>query len=243
MSRIITDATGKRYLLEDPVPLTQAPGNIQLATKSTPWKNYWRMLGTVILAFILIWFGLSSVIAGLIYQVVEITALGAICSLIPLPFLIILHRPKLMHVRLATPDPSGKNHHPLPEGGSLKTPQPTIFQRFVITDDSILDMPPLSQIWGAFIAILVIGVALSIPLILSLVSGDEDLLGVVYLLSFFPVLLLSIAAFSIPVFAWWATSSKIIGLPTKRRDAEAWMIAGMASALPALILNLSLIHI
>ena len=237
MSRIITDATGKRYLLEDPVPLTQAPGNIQLATKSTPWKNYWRMLGTVILAFILIWFGLSSVIAGLIYQVVEITALGAICSLIPLPFLIILHRPKLMHVRLATPDPSGKNHHPLPEGGSLKTPQPTIFQRFVITDDSILDMPPLSQIWGAFIAILVIGVALSIPLILSLASGEEDLLGVVYLLSFFPVLLLSIAAFSIPVFAWWATSSKIIGLPTKRRDAEAWMIAGMASALPALILN------
>ena len=237
MSRIITDATGKRYLLEDPVPLTQAPGNIQLATKSTPWKNYWRMLGTVILAFILIWFGLSSVIAGLIYQVVEITALGAICSLIPLPFLIILHRPKLMHVRLATPDSSGKNHHPLPEGGSLKTPQPTIFQRFVITDDSILDMPPLSQVWGAFIAILVIGVALSIPLILSLASGEEDLLGVVYLLSFFPVLLLSIAAFSIPVFAWWATSSKIIGLPTKRRDAEAWMIAGMASALPALIVN------
>ena len=48
MSRIVTDTTGKRYLLEDPVPLTQAPGNIQLATKSKPWKNYWRMLGTVI---------------------------------------------------------------------------------------------------------------------------------------------------------------------------------------------------
>ena len=119
-------------MLEDPVPLTQAPENIQLATKSKPWKNYWRMLGTVFLAFILIWFGLTSVIAGIYYQVIEITALGAICSLIPLPFLIILHRPKLMHVRLATPDPSGKNHHPLPEGGSLKTPQPTIFQRFVI---------------------------------------------------------------------------------------------------------------
>lgn len=237
MSRIITDATGKRYLLEDPVPLTQAPENIQLATKSTPWKNYWRMLGTVILAFILIWFGLSSVIAGLIYGVVEITALGAICSLSPLPFLIFLHRPKLIHVRLATPESSGKNHHPLPEGGSLKTPQRTIFQRFVITDDSTLDMPPLGQVWGVFIAILVIGVMLSIPLILSFVSGEDDLLDVVYLLSFFPVLLLSIAAFSIPVFAWWATSSKIIGLPTKRRDAEAWMIAGMASALPALIVN------
>ena len=237
MSRIVIDANGKRYLLEDPVPLTQAPGNIQLATKSEPWKNYWRMLGTVILAFILIWFGLSSVIAGLIYREVVITGLGAICSLIPLPFLIFLHRPKLVHVRMATPDPSGKNHHPLPEGGSLKTPNLTMFQRFVITDDSTLDMPPLGQVWGAFIAILVIGVMLSIPLVLSLASGDEDFLSIVYILSFIPVLLLSVAAFSIPVFAWWATSAKIIGLPTRRRDAESWMIAGMASALPALIVN------
>ena len=237
MSRIVIDANGKRYLLEDPVPLTQAPGNIQLATKSEPWKNYWRMLGTVILAFILIWFGLSSVIAGLIYREVVITGLGAICSLIPLPFLIFLHRPKVVHVRMATPDPLGKNHHPLPEGGSLKTPNLTMFQRFVITDDSTLDMPPLGQVWGAFIAILVIGVMLSIPLVLSLASGDEDFLSIVYILSFIPVLLLSIAAFSIPVFAWWATSAKIIGLPTRRRDAESWMIAGMASALPALIVN------
>ncbi len=237
MSRIVIDANGKRYLLEDPVPLTQAPGNIQLATKSEPWKNYWRMLGTVILAFILIWFGLSSVIAGLIYREVVITGLGAICSLIPLPFLIFLHRPKLVHVRMATPDPLGKNHHPLPEGGSLKTPNLTMFQRFVITDDSTLDMPPLGQVWGAFIAILVIGVMLSIPLVLSLASGDEDFLSIVYILSFIPVLLLSIAAFSIPVFAWWATSAKIIGLPTRRRDAESWMIAGMASAFPAVIVN------
>jgi len=78
---------------------------------------------------------------------------------------------------------------------------------------------------------------LSIPLVLSLASGDEDFLSIVYILSFIPVLLLSIAAFSIPVFAWWATSAKIIGLPTRRRDAESWMIAGMASALPALIVN------
>tara|TARA_B100000700_G_scaffold68147_1_gene75423 strand:- start:423 stop:1967 length:1545 start_codon:yes stop_codon:yes gene_type:complete len=237
MSRIVTDATGKRYLLEDPVPLTQAPGNIQLATKSKPWKNYWRMLGTVILAFILILFGLTFVIDGLINRNLVITGLGAICSLIPLPFLFMLHRPKLVHVRMATPDPSGKNHHPLPEGGSLKTPQRTIFQRFVIPDDSVIDMPPLGQVWGAFVGTLVIGVIFSIPLILSFASGDEDFVFTVYFLSFIPVLLLSIAAFSIPVFAWWATSSKIIGLPTRRRDAESWMIAGMASAFPAVIVN------
>jgi len=237
MSRIITDVTGKRYLLEDPVPLTQAPENIQLATKSKPWKNYWRMLGTVILAFILILFGLTFLIDGLINENLVITGLGAICSLIPLPFLFILHRPKLVHVRMATPDPSGKNHHPLPEGGSLKTPQRTIFQRFVIPDDSVIDMPPLGQVWGAFVGTLVIGVLFSIPLILSYASGNDDFLFTVYALSFVPVLLLSIAAFSIPVFAWWATSSKIIGLPTRRRDAESWMIAGMASAFPAIIVN------
>ena len=237
MSRIVTDATGKRYLLEDPVPLTQAPSGIQLATKSKPWKNYWRMLGTVILAFILIDFGLVGLIYGQLEGVLPLTILGAFCSFLAIPFLVLLHRPKIVHVRMATPDSSGKNHHPLPEGGSLKTPQRTIFQRFVIPDDSVIDMPPLGQVWGAFVGTLVIGVMLSIPLILSFASGDEDVIGGVFVLSFIPVLLLSIAAFSIPVFAWWATSSKIIGLPTKRRNAEAWMIAGMASAFPAIIVN------
>ena len=237
MTRIIVDASGKRYLLEDPAPLSVAPSNIRLATKSKPWNNYWRMLGTVILAFILIWFGLTVIIAGLIYNESILTAFGAVCSLLPLPVLIWLHKPKLMHVRLAIPHADGKTHHPLTEGGSLKTPEKTKFQRFIIPDDSVLDLPPLRQVWGIFIVIIVVGSALSIPLILSLISGDEDIFSIVFIVSFLPVMLLSIAAFSIPVFAWWATSSKIIGLPTRRRDAEAWMIAGMASALPALIVN------
>ena len=237
MTRIIVDASGKRYLLEDPAPLSVAPSNLRLATKSKPWNNYWRMLGTVILAFILIWFGLTVIIAGLIYNESILTALGAVCSLLPLPVLIWLHKPKLVHVRLAIPHADGKTHHPLTEGGSLKTPEKTKFQRFIIPDDSVLDLPPLRQVWGIFIVIIVVGSALSIPLILSLLSGDEDIFSIVFIVSFLPVMLLSIAAFSIPVFAWWATSSKIIGLPTRRRDAEAWMIAGMASALPALIIN------
>ena len=237
MTRIIVDASGKRYLLEDPAPLSVAPSNIRLATKSKPWNNYWRMLGTVILAFILIWFGLTVIIAGLIYNESILTALGAVCSLLPLPVLIWLHKPKLVHVRLAIPHAEGKTHHPLSEGGSLKTPEKTKFQRFLIPDDSVLDLPPLRQVWGIFIVIIVVGSALSIALILSLLSGDEDIFSIVFIVSFIPVMLLSIAAFSIPVFAWWATSSKIIGLPTRRRDAEAWMIAGMASALPALIIN------
>lgn len=237
MSRIVIDAKGKRYRLQDPDPLTPAPDGIQLATESKPWRNYWRMLSTVILAFLIIWFGVIFLVAGGIYDDLILTGFGAFCSIAPLPLLFILHRPKLVHVRLATPSPDGRTHHPLPEGGSLKTPVPTIFQRFVISDDSVLDLPPLKQVWGAFALTVILGIVFAVPLLASILSGNEDFLAVVYILSFFPVMILGIAAFSIPVFAWWATSSKILGLPTRRRDAEAWLIAGMASALPALIVN------
>jgi len=195
------------------------------------------MLSTVILAFLIIWFGVTFLVAGGIYDVLILTVLGAFCSIAPLPFLFILHRPKLVHVRLATPSPDGRKHHPLTEGGSLKTPVPTIFQRFVISDDSVLDLPPLKQVWGAFALTVILGMVFAVPLLASILSGDEDIIAGVYILSFVPVMILGIAAFSIPVFAWWATSSKILGLPTRRRDAEAWLIAGMASALPALIVN------
>ncbi len=237
MSRIVVDANGKRYRMQDPAPLTPAPDDIQLATESKPWRNYWRMLGTVILAFIVIWFGLTMLVAGGIYGEFILTIIGAFCSIAPLPFLIILHRPKMVHVRLAVPDSGGKTHHPLPEGGSLQTPEPTAFQRFLTPDDSVLDLPPLRQVWGAFLVTVILGVLLSVPLLMSLLSENEDYVVGVFALSFIPVMLLAIAAFSIPVFAWWATSSKILGLPTRRRDAEAWLIAGMASALPALLVN------
>ncbi len=219
------------------MPLTPAPERISLATESKPWKNYWRMLGTVLLAFILIDLGIVLLIFGPLEGEWILTFLGAFCSFLALPFLILLHRPKMVHVRLATPDPNGRNYHPLPEGGSLFTTQKTVFQRFITRDDSVLDLPPLRQVWGVFAVVLLLGVIFSIPLLLSVLAGSDDLVFGVYLLSFIPVLILAIAAFSIPVFAWWATSSKYIGLPTRRRDGEAWLIAGMASALPALIIN------
>jgi RsiW-degrading membrane proteinase PrsW (M82 family) len=225
------DAQGRKFAMEAPVPLTPAPERIRLATESKPWKNYWRMLGTVILAFILIDFGISTLIFSLLSGEFLLTALGTFCSLAPLPLLIILHRPKMVHVRLATPDPKGKKYHPLPEGGSLYTPQPTVFQRFITTDDSVLDLPPHRQVWAIFIVVVIIGAVLSVPLLF------EETLVAGYVIYLFAVIPLFILGFSIPVFAWWATSSKWLGLPTRRRDAEAWLIAGMASALPALIIN------
>ena len=62
------------------------------------------------------------------------------CSIVTLPcifFLIILHRPKLIEVRLLTSDENGMYAHPIPEGGSIQTPIPTIMNRFLVRDDSI----------------------------------------------------------------------------------------------------------
>ena len=231
MARIITDASGRRYQLKEPIPLSPAPENIRLATESKPWNNYWRMLGTVMLAFLIVQFGLVSLIEGALSGVAFISVIGAICSLAPIPLLLILHKPKLVHVRLAIPDAKGSRHHPLPEGGSLSTVEPTRFKRFLTQDDSVLDLPPHRQVW------LVFSITVATSAFVTLFALSESTEWLYILLFVLLAIPLWIIGFSIPVFAWWATSSKWIGLPTRRRDAEAWLLAGMASAFPALVIN------
>jgi RsiW-degrading membrane proteinase PrsW (M82 family) len=231
MARIITDASGQRYQLDEPVPLSPAPENIRLATESKPWNNYWRMLGTVLLAFLIVQFGFASLIEGALSGIPLISVIGAICSLAPIPLLLLLHKPKLVHVRLAVPDVKGKRHHPLPEGGSLRTETPTRFKRFLTPDDSVLDLPPHRQVW------LVFSITVATSAFVTLFALSESTEWLYILLFILLAIPLWIMGFSIPVFAWWATSSKWIGLPTRRRDAEAWLIAGMASAFPALVIN------
>ena len=48
---------------------------------------------------------------------------------------------------------------------------------------------------------------------------------------------MTLILFSIPVYAWWASSNSWIGLPTRLRDAESWLIAGMAAGVPAILIN------
>jgi RsiW-degrading membrane proteinase PrsW (M82 family) len=231
MARIITDASGRRYQLHEPVPLSPAPENIRLATESKPWKNYWRMLFTVILAFLIVQFGFGFLIEGALSGILLLSVIGAICSLAPIPLLLLLHKPKLVHVRLAIPDAKGSRHHPLPEGGSLSTAAPTRFKRFLTPDDSVLDLPPHRQVW------LVFSLTVATSAFVTLFAFSESTEWLYILLFILLAIPLWIIGFSIPVFAWWATSSKWIGLPTRRRDAEAWLIAGMASAFPAMVIN------
>jgi hypothetical protein len=96
-------------------------------------------------------------------------------------------------------------------------------------DDSVLDVPATSTVWVIFGATVLcsFGLWYIIP---RVGLGAQILAGILLI----PVILIG---FSIPVMGWWSHSTDRIGLPTRRRDAEAWLIAGMLSALPAVMIN------
>ena len=227
--RVFMDQMGRMYRIKHPEPLSEPPSNLRIARTSKPWGVYIRMLGTVVPAFFLMYVLLFLVI-GAISLEPGLVLVSGICSA-PLVFLILsLHKPRLVHVRLAVPDASGSEAHALPEGGSLRTPMKTKLTRFLVKDDSILDVPPNRQLWGLFAAIVSAGIAISILMLtVSEVGGV-----ILFLLLAVPIWFVG---FSLPVLAWWGTSNKLLGLLTRRRDAEAWLMAGMASAFPAFIFN------
>jgi hypothetical protein len=227
--RVFIDQMGRMYRIKHPEPLSEPPSNLRIARTTKPWGVYLRMLGTVIPAFFLMYVLLFLVI-GAISLEPSLVLVSGICSA-PLVFLILsLHKPRLVHVRLAVSDASGSEAHALPEGGSLRTPMKTKLTRFLVKDDSILDVPPNRQLWGLFAAVVSAGIAISILMLtVSEVGGV-----ILFLLLAVPIWFVG---FSLPVLAWWGTSNKLLGLPTRRRDAEAWLMAGMASAFPAFIFN------
>jgi RsiW-degrading membrane proteinase PrsW (M82 family) len=92
-------------------------------------------------------------------------------------------------------------------------------------------MPPSKQLWVIFAIIVSIGTILTVLLF----QNTTELAGkALFVLLAIPLWL---AGFSLPVLAWWGTSTPFIGLPTRRREAESWLIAGMASAFPAFVFN------
>ena len=92
-------------------------------------------------------------------------------------------------------------------------------------------MPPTNQLWFVFISVVLTGIIISVLFF----SQSTELFGV--LLFVIIAIPLWLIGFSLPVLAWWGTSTQSLGLPTKRRDAESWLLAGMASAFPAFIFN------
>jgi len=230
--RTFIDQNGRMYRIKSPEPLSEPPKQLVIARSSKPWGIYLRMLGTVIPAFFLMYV-LLFLVMGVIMLEPSAVLISGICSA-PLVFLILsLHKPRLVHVSLASPDEMGSQAHALPNGTSLRTPMKTSFVRYLVKDDSILDVPPNRQLWVIFSSVILIGVALS-----AMLYSDVESLQVVSVSIFILVgIPIWFIGFSLPVLAWWGTSNKLLGLPTRRRDAEAWLMAGMASAFPAFIFN------
>ena len=227
--KIIVDSLNRKFRVPYPTRLSRAPDDIRIARKSSPWKIYFSMIGTVLPAFFLLYTSLF-IIVGIIDQHPIMTLSGSICS-VPLLFIILrLYRPRLIHVKLAYPSEKGQYLHPLPSGGSLQTDVKTELKRYIIRDDSVLDLPPTNQLWLVFISVVVVGIVSSFFFFYS-----QSLEGVIlFAIIAIPLWLIG---FSLPVLAWWGTSTQSLGLPTKRRDAETWLLAGMASAFPAFIFN------
>jgi len=230
--RVYIDEIGRMYRIKETVPLSEPPNNLRIARTSKPWATYRRMLGTVIPAFFLMYVLLFLVI-GLIRLEPGIVLLSGLCSTPLVFFILSLHKPRLVHVQLAVPDEMGSEAHAISPGVSLRTPMRTKFSRFLIKDDSILDVPPNRQLWGIFSAVILVGASLS-AMLFSEVESLEVIAVLAFILIGIPIWFVG---FSLPVLAWWGTSNKLLGLPTRRRDAEAWLMAGMASAFPAFIFN------
>jgi|TARA_B100001996_G_scaffold382893_1_gene376168 hypothetical protein len=230
--RVYIDNFGRMYRIKEPVPLSEPPKNLRIARTSKPWSTYLRMLGTVIPAFFLMYLLLFLVI-GLTSLEPGMVLLSGLCSAPLVFFIMSLHKPRLVHVQLAVPDEMGSEAHAISAGVSLRTPMRTKFSRFLVKDDSILDVPPNRQLWGIFSAVILVGASIS-AMLYSEVESLEIIAVLAFILIGIPIWFVG---FSLPVLAWWGTSNKLLGLPTRRRDAEAWLMAGMASAFPAFIFN------
>ncbi len=230
--RIFIDQLNRKFRIKIPVELSDPPADFRIARESKPWRIYRSMLVTVLPTFFLMYASLFLVMGAVSLEPLVILS-SSLCSL-PLLYIIFrLQRPKLVHVRLAVPDSSGDFVHPLPEGKTLRTPVRTSFSRFLVKDDSILDMPPSKQLWAMFAFVLLIGTSITVLLF----QNSSTLQGVGVVLFIFLAIPLWLVGFSLPVLAWWGTSNSQMGIPTRRRDAEAWLIAGMASAFPAFLFN------
>ena len=231
--RVFLDHLGRKFRVKPPVALSEPPKNLRIERQSKPWNAYFRMLGTVVPAYMLMYATLYAFFGFLNLE----PAIVSVCGLVGIPFLVLifwLHKPRLVHVTLAVPSKFGSEAHTLPNGRTIKTQEKTDVSRFIIKDDTVLEVPPGKTLWSIFAIVLSLLVFLAF-----LIFGSESEAGLAAGVAIYAVLAIPLwlVGFSLPVLAWWGTSTRLIGLPTRRREAEGWLLAGMLSAFPAIIFN------
>ena len=229
LSQIISPP-GMTYVVPELKPLTPPPTNLQMARPSRPWRMYGRVVGLVILLFLFEIFVFEGWLYAIYYGDTLTGSISLLCAIPILLWVVAIRRPRAVLLERAVPDARGQQMHVISvQPGSLQTPMPTRFDRHLLRDDSILDVPSSLASWIVFgVTVLCSG-----GLWYMIYAGDEGA-QILAILLLIPVIIIG---FSIPVMGWWSHSTKRIGLPTKRRDAEAWLMAGIFSALPAIFIN------
>ena len=221
---------GRTYLPMPQTKVTRPKDELPIGRISSPWKVYGRTLGIVILSFIMVQFLVLGVI-GLLEGDPWLAFFGGLFGLPFIATIVFIQRPKIMDVRIATPDPNGSNYHVISDNQTLWTPMPTLFSRHLVRDSSALDIPTSRKLWSIFFALISTSILISIGLWLEIGGAIMLIVAIGIGIPFF------ILGFSIPVMGWWAISRERLGLLTRERDAETWLFLGMMSAFPAILIN------
>ena len=210
-------------------PLTPPPKGLALASKSSPWSTIWRMLGIVLLLYVI-----AQVMILSLFGIVEgdsaLTIFSLVCSVPLLLIFIFARRPKLTHVVVANPSPDGKMQHLLPDSRMLMTPVPTSFSHHLVKDSPPLEMPPTSTLWIVFSLTVITAFLGLLPAMLS----NDPIWLVLAILIGVPAWLFG---FSLPVHAWGAFSTRHFQIMTTKIEGEKMLIAGMLSTFPAIVIN------
>ena len=210
-------------------PLTPPPKELAFASKSSPWSIIWKMLGIVLLLYIITQ-SLAVAAIGLVDGDAFLTMFSLLCMTPFLAIFIYSRRPKLTHVIVATPDQNGNLQHNLPNFRVLNTPSPTRFTHHLIRDSPPLEMPKTSTLWIVFSLTIVFAALGLLPVMVS----DNPAWLLLALFIGVPAWLLG---FSLPVHAWWAFSTRHFQLVTTKLEGERMLIAGMLSTIPAIVIN------
>ena len=210
-------------------PLTPPPRGLALASKSSTWSVIWRMLGIVVLLYIITQFAFTT-IYGLAIGDSFLSIVSMFCMTPLLLLFIYSRRPKLTHVIMATPDQTGSYQHGLTNSRVLQTPMPTRFSHHLIRYSPPLEMPPASTLWIVFSLTVITAFLGLLPVMLS----DNPMWIILAVLVGVPAWLFG---FSLPVHAWWAFSTRHFQLMTTKIQGEKMLVAGMLSTIPAIVIN------
>lgn len=187
------------------------------------------MLGIVLLLYIIAQVMVLSLL-GIVEGDSGLTIFSLVCSVPLLLIFIYARRPKLTHVVVANPSPTGKTQHILNDSRMLMTPVPTSFSHHLVKDSPPLEMPPTSTLWIVFTLTVITAFLGLLPAMLS----NEPIWLVLAVLIGVPAWLFG---FSLPVHAWWAFSTRHFQIMTTKIEGEKMLIAGMLSTFPAIVIN------